>query len=86
MYFQIAVLQFNVYDLIAKLISVNEHLEQISLYTCQMLSPVPVSKYFRIPTMITWFTDFQVHSVFAIFSVTKEGVQWVYRYIISFSF
>ena len=33
-YFQIAVL-FNVYGLIAKSISVNEYLEQISLYTRQ---------------------------------------------------
>ena len=47
-----------------------------------MLSPVLVCKYFQIMT-ITWFTDFQVHSVFAIFSVTDECVQWV-RYMISF--
>ena len=56
-----------------------------SVYThAKMLSPVPVCKYmyFRIPTTISWFTDLQVHSVFAIFSVTDEGVQWV-RYIIS---
>ena len=83
-YFQTAVL-FNIYGLIAKSISVNEHLQQISLYTAKMLSPVPVCKYFRIRTTITWFTDLQVHSVFAIFSVTDEGVQWV-RYIISVVF
>ena len=28
-----------------------------------MLSPVSVCKYFRIPTRIIWFIDFQVHSV-----------------------
>ena len=49
-----------------------------------MLSPVPVCNYFQIMT-ITWFTDFQVHSVFAIFSVTDECVQWV-RYMISVLF
>ena len=33
-YFQTAVVLFNVDGLIAKSVSVNEHLEQISLYTC----------------------------------------------------
>ena len=51
-----------------------------------MLSPVPVlCKYSRVPTTITWFTDVQVHPVFAIFTVTGEGVQWIrYMYIIFF--
>ena len=45
-----------------------------------MLSPVPVCKYFRILTTITRLTDFQVHSVFAIFNVTDEGVHsYVYN-------
>ena len=47
----------------AKSISVNEHLEEIILYThAKMLSPVPGCKYFQIPTTITRLTDFQVYT------------------------
>ena len=45
-----------------------------------MLLPVPVCKYFQMPATCTITRFTEVHSVFAKFSVTDEGVHsYVYN-------